>query len=276
MISSRNNATTFKQMLGSVYSNRQLIFNLAKREVLSRYSGSVVGLMWSFINPLLMLGVYTFFFSTIFKVRWGIEPDQNQTEFAVILFVGLIVYGIFAECINRAPSLITGNVTYVKKIIFPLEILPCIAMGSALFHAMVSLFMLLIIQFLLVGSLSWTVVFFPLVLLPLILFTLGVSWILSAIGVYIRDSNQIISFFTTILMFTSPIFYPLSMVPLKLQTVILLNPLTLIIEQSRNVLLFGKILDWKSLMVYTIFSVFIAWMGFWGFQKTRKGFADVL
>jgi len=276
MISLRKSDVTFRQMLTSIYNNRQLILTLARREVLGRYSGSIIGLAWSFVNPLLMLAVYTFFFSVIFKARWGINSTQNQTDFAVILFVGLIVHGLFAECINRAPLLITSNVNYVKKIIFPLEILPCVAMGGALFHAIVSLLMLLIVQLVIAGSITWTIIFFPLILLPLILTTLGIAWILAAIGVYIRDVGHIITFFTTILLFVSPVFYPLSMVPLKLKTIILLNPLTLIIEQSRKVLIFGEIPDWSSLIFYTICSIFIAWVGFWGFQKMRGGFADVL
>lgn len=272
----RKSDATFKQMLASIYKNHQIIFELTKREVLGRYSGSVIGLAWSFINPLLMLAVYTFFFSIVFQSRWGDNPTQNQSDFAIILFVGLIVHSLFAECVNRAPILITSNVNYVKKVIFPLEILPCISMGSALFHAIVSLLMLLVVQLIIAGSITWTIVFFPLILLPLILTTLGIAWILAAIGVYIRDISQITAFLTAVLLFVSPVFYPLSMVPLKLQTVILLNPLTLIIEQSRKVLIFGEIPDWSSLTSYTICSAFIAWLGFWGFQKMRRGFADVL
>ncbi len=276
MISLRKNRLTFIQMLVSLYINRRLIFDLTKREVLGRYTGSVIGVSWSFINPLLMLAVYTFFFSVVFQAKWGINTSQNKADFAIILFVGLIVHALFAECINRAPSLVTNNVNYVKKIIFPLEILPCVAMGVALFHAVVSLFILLVIQLLFSGSISWTLVFFPFILFPLILTTLGISWILAALGVYLRDIGQITAFITAILLFVSPVFYPLSMVPPKLQTVILLNPLTLIIEQSRKVLLFGEIPDWDRLISYTIFSVLIAWVGFWCFQKTRRGFADVL
>lgn len=276
MISLRKNDASFRQMLTSLYVHRRLIFDLTKREVLGRYTGSIIGVAWSFINPLLMLAVYTFFFSVVFRAKWGMSTSENQGEYAIILFVGLIVHGLFAECINRAPLLIVSNVNYVKKIIFPLEILPCVAMGVALFHAIVSLFMLVVIQLVMSGGISWTIVFFPLIALPLILTTLGVSWILASLGVYLRDISQITVFLTAILLFVSPVFYPLSMVPPKLQTVILLNPLTLIIEQSRKVLLFGEIPDWTGLLLYTIFSVLIAWVGFWGFQKTRRGFADVL
>jgi len=276
MISLRKNDASFRQMLTSLYNHRRLIFDLTKREVLGRYTGSIIGVAWSFINPLLMLAVYTFFFSVVFRAKWGVSTSENQAEYAIILFVGLIVHGLFAECINRAPLLIVSNVNYVKKIIFPLEILPCVAMGVALFHAVASLFMLVIIQLVMSGGLSWTFVFFPLIALPLILTTLGISWILASLGVYLRDISQITVFLTAILLFVSPVFYPLSMVPPKLQTVILLNPLTLIIEQSRKVLLFGEMPDWTGLLLYTIFSILVAWVGFWGFQKTRRGFADVL
>ena len=252
------------------------MFELIKREVLGRYRGSIVGLAWSFFNPILMLMTYTFFFTVVFKARWGSNPAESRWEFAIILFVGLIIHGLFAECINRAPSLITGNVSYVKKIIFPLEILPCIAMGSALFHTAISILVLLVAKFILGMMWSWSLIFFPLILAPLVLTTLGVAWFLAATGVYVRDISQITGVITSILMFTSPIFFPLSSLPPQFKAVVLFNPLTLIIEQSRKVLIFNIQPDWVDLGVYTLISMLIAWGGFWWFQKTRKGFADVL
>jgi lipopolysaccharide transport system permease protein len=249
---------------------------MAKREVLGRYRGSIMGLAWSFFNPLLMLAVYTFFFSFVFKSRWGTAQDTGHADFAIVLFVGLIIHGLFAECINRAPMLINSNVSYVKKVVFPLESFPWIAMGSALFHAAISALVLLTLQLIIVGSLPWTVVFFPLVVIPLILVTLGFAWFLAATGVFVRDIGQTTGLVTSVLLFISPVFYPVSALPHKVQVFVMLNPLTLIIEESRKVLVFGEIPDWLGLGVYSLFSVLIAWAGFWWFQKTRKGFADVL
>ena len=148
----------------SLWRNRQLILQMTKREVVGRYKGSAMGLAWSFFNPVFMLVVYSFVFSEIFKSRWsGVGGDDSKTQFAVVLFVGMIVLGLFSEVVNRAPSLILGNVNYVKKVIFPLEILPIIAMGAALFHSLISLCVLLAAFALFNGYLQWTAVFIPLV-----------------------------------------------------------------------------------------------------------------
>jgi lipopolysaccharide transport system permease protein len=220
--------------------------------------------------------VYTFVFSVVFKAKWGTGGEQSQTSFAIVLFVGMIVYGLFAEMVNRAPGLILANVNYVKKVVFPLEILPVVGLGAALFHTLISLGVLLAAILLINGSLVWTAVFFPLVILPLLIATLGVAWFLVSLGVFVRDVGQTVGIFTTVLMFVSPVFYPISALPEKFQFWLMLNPLTFMIEQSRAVMIFGKLPDWTGLGIYTIASSAVAWAGFWWFQKTRKGFADVL
>ena len=260
----------------SLWRNRQLIVQMTRREVVGRYRGSVMGLAWSFFNPILMLVVYTFVFSVVFKARWGTGGDESQTTFAIVLFVGMIVYGLFAEMANRAPGLILSNTNYVKKVIFPLEILPVVSLGAALFHALISLGVLMIAILLINGGLVWTVIFFPLILMPLLIATLGVAWFLASIGVFARDVGQTISIFTTVLMFTSPVFFPVSSIPEKYQIWLMLNPLTFVIEQSRAVMIFGKQPDWAGLAIYAGASLAVAWAGYWWFQKTRKGFADVL
>lgn len=263
------------ELFASQWRNRQLIIQLTKREVLGRYRGSVMGLAWSFFNPLVMLAVYTFVFSVVFKARWGVGAE-DKIDFAIILFVGLIVYGLFAECINRAPTLIVANANYVKKVVFPLEIFPSVAIGSALFHAGVSLLVLLSAQLVIYQRLPWTVILFPLILIPLLLATTGFAWLLSALGVYLRDVSQTTAIFTTVLMFISPLFYPLTTLPKSYHFWLQLNPLTFIIEESRNVLIFGKAPNFAGLGISLTASLLIAAGGFWWFQKTRKGFADVL
>jgi len=258
----------------SLWRNRQLIVQMTKREVVGRYKGSAMGLAWSFFNPVFMLVVYTFVFSVIFQSRWG--GDESKTLFAVVLFVGMIVLGLFSEVLNRAPSLILANVNYVKKVIFPLEILPVISMGAALFHSLISLGVLLIAFVLFNGFLHWTIIFTPLIFLPLIIVTLGLAWMLAAIGVFLRDVGQTISIITTVLMFLSPVFYPVTAVPEKFRPFIMANPLTFIIEQARDVLIWGHLPNWFGLGMYTLAAVVVAWAGFALFQKTRKGFADVL
>jgi lipopolysaccharide transport system permease protein len=261
----------------SLVRNRQLVMQMIKREVLGRYKGSVMGLAWSFFNPVFMLVVYTFVFSEIFKSRWsGAGADESKTQFALVLFVGMIVLNLFSEVLNRSPGLILQNVNYVKKVIFPIEILPIVAMGAALFHNLISLAVLLAAFILFNGYLHWTVIFMPLVMLPLILVTLGISWVLAAAGVFLRDIGQTIGVITTVLMFLSPVFYPVSAVPERFQPFILANPLTFIIEQAREVLVWGHMPNWAGLVVYTLAATVVAWLGYALFQKARKAFADVL
>jgi len=249
---------------------------MAWREVVGRYKGSVMGLFWSFINPVLMLAVYTFVFSVVFKAKWGVGDEENKTSFALILFVGLIVHGLLAEVLNRAPSLILNNVNYVKKVVFPLEILPVINLAAAFFHSVVSLVVLLIAYVAINGYLPWTITLIPVVLLPLATLVLGLAWILASLGVFIRDIGQSIGIFTTALLFMAPVFFPLSALPEKYHPFVLANPLTFIIEQSREVLIFGNQPDWQGLGGYMLIAILVAWLGYGWFQKTRKGFADVL
>ncbi|WP_202634515.1 ABC transporter permease [Rugosibacter aromaticivorans] len=261
----------------SLWRNRQLIVQMTKREVVGRYKGSSMGLAWSFLNPVFMLVVYTFVFSEIFKSRWGgVGGDDSKTQFAVVLFVGMIVLSLFSEVLNRAPSLILSNINYVKKVVFPLEILPVIAMGAALFHSLVSLGVLLAAFALFNGYLHWTAVFTPLVLLPLVILTMGLAWMLASLGVFMRDVGQTIGIITTVLTFLSPVFYPVTAVPERFRPFIMANPLTFIIEQAREVLIWGHLPNWIGLGIYTLAAATIAWAGYAWFQKTRKGFADVL
>lgn len=268
--------TTLAALGKSLWRNRQLIVQMTKREVVGRYKGSSLGLAWSFFNPVFMLAVYTFVFSVVFKSRWGVGGEESKTQFAVVLFVGMIVHGLFAEVLNRAPTLILSNVNYVKKVVFPIEILPVIAMGAALFHSLVSLGVLLATFVLFNGYLHWTAVFTPLVLLPLIILTLGLSWMLASLGVFLRDVGQTIGIITTVLMFLSPVFYPVTAVPESIRPFIMANPLTFIIEQAREVLIWGHLPDWLGLAIYTVVATVVAWVGYAWFQKTRRGFADVL
>jgi lipopolysaccharide transport system permease protein len=268
--------TSLNALIRSLWRNRQLITQMTKREVLGRYKGSALGLAWSFFNPVLMLAVYTFVFSVAFKARWGLGDDETKTQFAVVLFVGLIVYGLFAEVLNRASALIVGNINYVKKVVFPLEVLPAVSMGAALFHASVSVLVFLSAFLFFNGHLHWTAILIPLVLLPLVFFTLGLAWILASIGVFIRDVGQTIGILTTVALFVSPVFYPITALPERYRFWIMANPLTFIIEQAREVLIWGHQPNWAGLALYVLVAIAVAWAGYAWFQKTRKGFADVL
>lgn len=262
-------------MAGSLWRHRNLIWQMTKRDVVGRYRGSVMGILWSFFNPVLMLAVYTFVFSVVFKARWS-AGSESKTEFAIVLFVGMIVHALFSECVIKAPGLILGNINYVKKVVFPLEILPWITLGSAAFHMVVSTSVLLAFYAMVHGSLQWTIIFLPLIIAPLGLLTLGFSWFLASVGVYLRDVGQTVGILTTVLMFFSPVFYPVSALPQDYQLLLQLNPLTFIIEQGREVLVWGHMPDWIGLGRYWFYATLIAWLGFAWFQKTRPGFADVV
>lgn len=195
--------TSLLALASSIYKNRQLVAQLTKRDVVGRYKGSLFGMTWSFFNPVLMLAVYTFVFSVAFKARWGTEGEEGKAQFALLLFAGLIVHGLLAEVLNRAPTLVLGNVNLVKKVIFPLEILPLIGVLSALFHLAISLAVLLVAIVVFNGALHWTAVLVPLVLLPLIVLACGFAWMLASLGVYLRDVGQVMGILTAVMMFLS-------------------------------------------------------------------------
>lgn len=263
------------EMLASAFRNRSLIKSMAQREILGRYRGSMLGIFWSFVNPIFMLLVYTFVFSVVFKARWNTGSD-SKTEFALVLFAGLMVFNLFSECINRSSTLINNNANFVKKVIFPLEILPLTAMASALFHFGISLLVWLIAYIILFGMPHATVLLIPFALIPFILFTIALTWIFASLGVFLRDLSQFLGIAVTVLMFMSPIFYPLSSIPENYRVYLMLNPITPAVEMVRSVLYFGEVPDPIIYMAYMAVSFLLACVGFFWFQKTRKGFADVL
>jgi lipopolysaccharide transport system permease protein len=258
-----------------LWCHRQLIQQFTKREILMRYRGSYLGMIWTFVNPLLMLVIYTFVFSVIFNAKWGLE-NQSKTEFAMVLFCGLIGFNVFAEVISRSPSLILNNTNYVKKVVFPLEILPIVAIGASLFHFLISFLVLLSGLVLLLGVFQWTLIFLPVVLLPLLLISLGLGWILSSLGVFLRDIGQFIGILVTAVMFLSPIFYPISSIPKELQFLYLFNPISYIVEDMRRIIIWGQYPDWNWLIWGSLIGMAISFIGYIWFQKTKKAFADVM
>ena len=264
-------------MVRSLWLHRGLAFQMVKHEVTGRYKGSVLGLLWSFLNPIFMLTVYTFFFSVVFKARWGgADGQESKAQYALILFVGMIVHSLFSEILNRAPTLILANTNFVKKVVFPLEILTVISIGSALFHALTSLGVLLFFYLIFNGLPHWQVVFLPLIWGPMLILALGLGWILASLGVYMRDLAQTMGLITTVLLFLSPVFYAVKSLPENLQPFIFVNPLTFIIEQSRAVIINGHLPNFAGLVLYSLIALLIACLGYAWFQSTRKGFADVL
>jgi len=268
-------STTLQRFTFRPWRHRELLRALIEREVIGRYRGSIAGLLWSFLNPLLMLLVYTFVFSVVFKVRWGTDNDSN-TQFALLVFTGMMVFNLFSECLTRAPGLILSHVNYVKKVVFPLDMLPCVMLGAVLFHTLVSFAVWLLFHLLAFGLPPPTALLFPLVLLPLVLFTLGLSWVLASLGVYLRDVGQVIGVLMSALLLMSAVFYPLSALPEAYRHWLYLNPLTLVIESSRDVLIWGVVPDLGLWLIELSVALGVAFLGWAWFEKTRPGFADVL
>jgi lipopolysaccharide transport system permease protein len=259
----------------SAVDHRNLIYSLVKREIIGRYRGSVIGLLWAFVIPVFMLAVYTFVFSVVFKARWAGGSD-SKVEFALILFAGLLVFNLFSDSINRAPGLIISNANYVKKVVFPLEILPLVALGATGFHFLMSFVVWMAFYLLFFGVPSASIMLLPLVLLPLVLMTLGITWILAALSVYLRDITQITGILTTVLLFLSPIFFPITALPEAYRGFMKINPLAYMVEQARDVMIWGEGIRLQDWGIWMLISLFTSWAGFAIFQKIRKGFADVL
>lgn len=264
-----------KEIVVSFSRNFDLIRNLIYREVAGRYKGSVFGILWSLITPVFMLAVYTFVFSVVFKARWNVE-SESRVEFALVLFAGLLVFNLLAECVSRAPNLVLMNVNYVKKVVFPLEILPWVSLGGALFHFFVGLMVWFAAYAFLIGCPHWTIILLPFVIIPFVIFVMGLSWALAAIGVYLRDVGQITGMLIQVLMFLTPVFYPVSALPENLQRLIIFNPLALPIEMIRDVIYWGRIPSVTQWFVGLMVAVVTCITGFLCFQKMRKGFADVI
>jgi lipopolysaccharide transport system permease protein len=264
-----------RAMLISVIHHRGLLWDLVKRDFIGRYKGSMLGVFWSLFNPLFMLAIYTLVFSVAFKARWGVG-EESKVAFAIVLFSGMIVHSLFAECLNRSPSLITSNPNYVKKVIFPLEILPWMALLSSLLHFLVSFVVLLFFCVLAGATVHIGTLLIPIILAPLILMMLGLSWIFASLGVYLRDLSQIMGMVTTVAMFMAPVFYPIDTLPETYRALLVWNPITLPIIQLRDAMLWGKPLMWDQWMFSMVIGGLVCFIGYWWFQKSRRGFADVL
>jgi lipopolysaccharide transport system permease protein len=259
----------------SLWRQRQLLRQLVSRAVQQRFRGSVLGLLWAILTPLLMLGVYTFVFVYIMQVKWN---GQGSTFlFVMNLYCGLIVYGIFSESVGGASGQILANPSYVKKIIFPLEMLPIAMLGASLIFNFFSLVILLLGTQFFLHPLSIHLVALPIVWLPLLLFTAGLSWIVATLGVYIRDMQQLIAIILQFVFYLCPIVYPLQRVPESLRLWFLrVNPLAVFVEESRFILLNRQWPNWGWLPENYAVSLLIFIFGYYAFMKTKRGFADVL
>ncbi|MFP8873464.1 MAG: ABC transporter permease [Myxococcota bacterium] len=255
--------------------SRQVVYYLTRKRIVLRYRGSVLGVVWSFIVPTLTLAIYTLVFGVVLRARWSSE-ESSTTEYALLLYLGLCVYWFVSDCVSEAPSLIANHSNYVKKVVFPLDVLPWVSVSDALFHSVIRLLVFVIVFSVLWGLPPWTIVLLPIIWLPVCLWTLGLCWILAAAGVFLRDLREIISLMLIALLFLSPIFYSIDRLPSLARTMVLLNPVALPVIQTRDVAYYGVIPDpWLWLEVAVGSAVF-AWVGHAIFSRSRGAFADVV
>ncbi|KAF1691588.1 ABC transporter permease [Pseudoxanthomonas koreensis] len=260
-------------MNSGLWRNKVLLGKLVQRDIRARYEGSVFGIVWAIATPLSLLGAYWFVLGKVLGARWeGVSVGQLP----VVLFIGLVVYLFFSEVMGRAPGLVLANGTYVKKVVFPLEVLSAVTVATALFHLAIALAVLFFGQLIMTGGVPGTWIYMPLVLGAMIPCMLGISWFVSSIAVYLRDVQQVVPLVLTLMMFLSPVFYPLTMVPERYRPFLYLNPLTVPIEQARAIVVSGIGPDWGMVLAYSVVSIACMLAGRWWFMRTKQGFADVL
>ncbi|MFO1316114.1 MAG: ABC transporter permease [Burkholderiales bacterium] len=264
-----------RALFAAVTEHGSLLWQFARREVSGRYRGSVLGFGWAVASPLLLLAIYTFVFSVVFRMRWD-GPAGDRTGFALAVYAGMIVHGFFAECVTRAPTLVVDHRNLVKRVVFPLQILPWSALVVAAFHFAVGVALIVAGTLARTGALPASAIALPLVFVPLALTALGFTYAFAALGVYLRDLAQLVGFLALALLFASPVFYPESAVPADWRWVIAVNPIATFIELTRGALLYGAWPPARTLALAWVGGAAIAWAGFWWFQRTRRGFADVL
>ena len=264
------------QMIHHIWRMRELVIQFTRRDIETRYRDSVMGILWTVANPLLMLAVYTFAFGLIFRSRWPQSRSQSLTEFALIIFCGITIFNLFSETVNRAPTLVINVPNFVKKVVFPLEILPISALLTALFNMSISLCIVVLGNLLFAGSIPWTTVFIPLIILPVSLLSLGSAWFLASLGVFFRDIGPIIAVAVQALFFLTPIFYTPAAIPEPFRSALVFNPIADAVEQGRNALLFGIAPDFARLGLWIVITSIVAILGYGWFMLTKKAFADVV
>ncbi|MDD5226636.1 MAG: ABC transporter permease [Candidatus Omnitrophica bacterium] len=262
--------------ISGVWKGRDLLKQLVRRNIEIRYKGTIMGLVWMVVTPLVMLAVYTFVFGVVFKARWGADFGNSKAAFALIMFCGMTVFNIFAESVNGSVGIVTGNPNYVKKVVFPLELLPVSSVLSACFFGLIWIGILLLGIALFFHKFCLATVCLPLIFIPLVLFSCGIAWLVASLGVFLRDLSHVIGILLQVLYFMTPIFYSVEMVPEKLRPILLLNPLTVIVQSARHVLMFDQWPNWWSLGIVTLLSMAVFQLGYFWFMKTKRGFADVL
>jgi lipopolysaccharide transport system permease protein len=259
----------------SIYNNWFVLIQLTRSEVLTRYRGSMLGLVWVALNPVFMLIVYTFVFSTLLKARWAVQ-DAGNAVYALQLFAGIVVHAFFSECLIQSTSIVSRNINFVKKIVFPLDMLPVVTIISATINMIIGILVAILAVQIIGDGVTVKILLIPFVFIPFIIFMLGISLIVCTIGVYVKDIGHVTGLISTAMLFLSPVLYPLSFLPESIREMAWINPLSFIIEQFRLILLHGEGLNWTGLFIYLMVSIVVLSIGYYFFQKHRWGFSDAI
>jgi lipopolysaccharide transport system permease protein len=258
------------------FKQRDLIIQFTKRELEIRHKGSLLGHLWAILSPSMMLGLYLFIFGVIFGGRFGILPNEDFFDYALALFLGLSFFNVIAEAITTSPLLIISQPNFVKKVVFPLEIIPLTKIAASLYYSFLSVALCILLAPFTHGGLHASAFALPLLMLPLAMIALGISWALSAIGVFIRDINHLTGFIATATMYASAIVYSPTKVPMKIWSILKLNPLLLVIDQARHIILWNSTLDYFSLIYIYVISLIILIGGYIIFKYLRPYFAELI
>jgi len=282
-IASTHKSTSLLQVFADVLApwrtfreSRGLIANLARREIRSRFAGTLLGSAWTVISPLFMLTIYSFVFGVVFRGKWGQSPDQSLASFAMIIFCSISAFAIFQECLVKAPSLVVSQPNLVKRVVFPTETLVLSVLGAALFQGAINFMLVIGALYLLDGAIHWTVLLLPVMLVPLVFMTLGAAWLLSSLGVFFRDIQQVVGLAANALLFLTPIFFSLDMLPPAIRTYAALNPLAPIVEGIRGVVLWGITPSLSSFATSLCISWCVMQLGYAVFMRLKPTFADVI
>ncbi|MBV1774740.1 ABC transporter permease [Burkholderiaceae bacterium DAT-1] len=252
-----------------------LLLNLARRDVDARYRGSFLGFFWSFINPLAMLGAYAFVFGMVFKVRWTGAGSGNSPEFVAMIFSGLLIFNLFAEVLHRSVQVMAENVNYVKKVVFPLDILPVSLVLSGVIHAFIAFALLLVVVAITLG-LHWSALLAVFYWIGYLFFLIGTAYCVAAIAVYVPDTKHVVTFLCAFMQFMSPVFYPVSAVPESFRWLMQLSPITFPIEGIRSCLIHGEAVNTMPLVAYVLLTILFAYLGRAFFMRLKGGFADAI
>jgi len=259
-----------------LWRQRELLWQFTLRNVEVRHKGSHLGLIWSFLNPLLMLGLYVMVFGYIFGGKFGVLPNETKVDYALGIFFGLTLFQFFAEVLGVSPTIIVGNPNFVKKVVFPLEILPAASVGGAVFHMLISLCLVLLSLLFFGHGASWGILWLPVIIAPLVLLAMGTAWLFSALGVFFRDLGQLMQFLTMALMYASAVFFSVSRIPPGIWVFLRFNPLMLAIELSRDVALWHRPINYHYLAYLYASGLIACYLGHLAFRRMKPAFADVL